>query len=227
MNLLSRVPAMCWLVPVLLLSGCASMTQPKVDIAEPTQARPSAAAYAPVVNGSIFQPGGYRPLYETHRARMVGDIITVNISESVAAKQETTSSLEKTGTVASSVSAVPFINATKLAKLNAEGSSSNAFDGKGSTEATGKFTGTITATVIEVLPNGHLIIAGEKQIGVAHNVDVLRFSGQVDPASIQPGNMVVSSQIANVRIAQTGRGAQAEAQGIGWIARFFLSIAPF
>jgi flagellar L-ring protein precursor FlgH len=225
----TRSRSFFWVLPALLLSGCAAVTQPKVDIAEPTQARPSAAAYAPVVNGAIFQAGGYRPLYETHRARMVGDIITVNISESVSAKQETTSSLEKTGSVSSSVGTAPFLNAAQLAKLklNAEGSSSNTFDGKGSTEATGKFTGTITSTVIEVLPNGHLIIAGEKQIGVAHNVDVLRFSGQVDPASIQPGNMVSSSQIANVRIAQTGRGAQAEAQGIGWIARFFLSISPF
>ncbi|MFT3856274.1 MAG: flagellar basal body L-ring protein FlgH [Aquabacterium sp.] len=209
------------------LAGCAAVSPPKVDVAEPTQARPSAAAYASVNNGAIFQAGGYRPLYETHRARMVGDIITVNISESVSAKQETTSSLEKKGAVSGAITAVPLINASKLAKLNAEGSSANTFDGKGSTESTGKFTGTITATVIDVLPNGHLIIAGEKQIGVAHNVDVLRFSGQVDPASIQPGNTVLSSQIANVRIAQTGRGAQAEAQGIGWIARFFLSISPF
>lgn len=227
MNFLTRTLGAICLAPALLLSGCAALMQPKVDVAEPTQARPSAAAYAPVANGSIFQAGGYRPLYETHRARMVGDIITVTISESVAAKQETTSSLEKTGSVSSSISAVPFVNASRLAKLRADGASFNGFDGKGSTEATGKFTGTITATVIEVLPNGHLIIAGEKQIGVAHNVDVLRFSGQVDPASILPGNSVLSSQIANVRIAQTGRGAQAEAQGIGWIARFFLSISPF
>ena len=132
-------------LPVILLAGCAAVTPPKVDIAEPTQARPSAAAYAPVNNGAIFQAGGYRPLYETHRARMVGDIITVNISESVAAKQETTSSLDKTGTVSSSITAAPLLSGSKLAqlaKLNAEGSSSNSFDGKGSTESTGKFTGT-------------------------------------------------------------------------------------
>lgn len=81
------------LLPVALLTGCVT-TSPKVDVAEPTQARPSAAAYAPINNGAIFQAGGYRPLYETHRARMVGDIITVNISEAVSAKQETTSPIE-------------------------------------------------------------------------------------------------------------------------------------
>jgi len=80
--------------------------------------------------------------------------------------------------------------------------------------------------VIEVLPNGHLIISGEKQIGVNHNVDVLRFSGQVDPRAIQSGNSVASAQIANVRIEQRGKGQQADAQGIGWLGRFFLNVLP-
>ena len=77
-----------------------------------------------------------------------------------------------------------------------------------------------------VLPNGHLLIAGEKQIGVNANVDVLRFSGQVDPRAIQPGNSVPSTQIANVRVEHRGRGQQAEAQAMGWLARFFLSVLP-
>jgi flagellar L-ring protein FlgH len=80
--------------------------------------------------------------------------------------------------------------------------------------------------VIDVLPNGHLVVAGEKQVGVNHNVDVLRFSGQVDPRTIQAGNLVASAQIANVRIENRGRGQQAEAQGIGWLARFFLNVLP-
>ena len=89
------------------------------------------------------------------------------------------------------------------------------------------FEGTITTTVTEVLPNGHLLVAGEKQIGVGQSVDILRFSGQVDPMTIQPGNSVSSAQVANVRVEQTGRGARQEAMGIGWLARFFLSVVPF
>ena len=77
----------------------------------------------------------------------------------------------------------------------------------------------------QVLPNGHLLIAGEKQIGVNANVDVLRFSGQVDPRAIQPGNTVPSAQIANVRLEHRGRGAQADAQSVGWLQRVFLSVA--
>jgi flagellar L-ring protein precursor FlgH len=125
------------------------------------------------------------------------------------------------------VSALPFLKPTSLTRASASGSSANSFEGKGSTENRNDFSGVITAVVTEVLPNGHLLIAGEKQIGVNQNVDVLRFSGQVDPRSIQPGNSVASAQIANVRVEHRGRGAQADAQGIGWIGRFFLNVLPF
>ena len=80
--------------------------------------------------------------------------------------------------------------------------------------------------MIEVLPNGHLLVAGEKQIGVNHNVDVLRFSGQVDPRAIQAGNIVASAQIANVRIEQRGRGAAGRGAGDGLAGRFFLNVLP-
>ena len=81
--------------------------------------------------------------------------------------------------------------------------------------------------MVQVLSNGHLVVSAEKQVGVNANVDVLRFSGQVDPRSIAPGNVVQSSQIANVRIEQRGRGQQAEAQSMGWMARLFQSVMPF
>jgi flagellar L-ring protein precursor FlgH len=213
-------------LPLLTLGGCVT-TSPKVDVVEPTQARPSAETYAPVANGAIYQAGGFRPLYETHRGRLVGDIVTVTISEAISATQQTTSSIEKKSTVSSSITAVPLLRLDQLSKLGANGASDNKFDGTGSSANTNNFTGTITCTVVEVLPNGHLIISGEKQIGVAENVDVLKFSGQVDPATIQAGNTVLSTQVANVRIQQKGRGAPSDAQEIGWLAHFFLSISPF
>ena len=119
-----------------------------------------------------------------------------------------------------------FFRSASFNRASASGTSSNTFEGKGTTESANTFTGTITATVLDVLPNGHLVVSGEKQIGVNQHVDVLQFSGQVDPRTILPGNVVPSAQIANVRIQQRGRGAQAEAQTIGWLARFFLSVLP-
>jgi flagellar L-ring protein precursor FlgH len=229
--------ALIRLTPVVLalaaLAGCDTMSEtlnkrPPVDVAQPTAMRPAPVVVAAVNNGSIFQSGQYRPLFEDHRARLVGDTLTVQIVEKVSATQKSTSSIDKSGGLAAGVTAIPGLSANSFttARATLGATSSNTFAGKGSTENSNDFSGTITATVIEVLPNGHLIISGEKQIGVNHNVDVLRFSGQVDPRAIQTGNSVASAQIANVRIEHRGRGAQAEANGIGWLARFFLNVLP-
>jgi flagellar L-ring protein precursor FlgH len=211
------------------LAGCEVLNaRPPVDVAQPTYAAPQAVPAPVVNNGAIYQPAQYRPLFEDHRARLVGDTITVKIVEKVSASQSSTSTIDKGGTLSGSVTALPGIRPNSFAagRAGVGASSTNSFEGKGSTENTNDFSGTITAVVTGVLPNGHLIIAGEKQIGVNHNVDVLRFSGQVDPRAIQPGNSVPSASIANVRIEHRGRGAQAEAQGIGWLARFFLNVLP-
>ena len=106
-------------------------------------------------------------------------------------------------------------------------STANDFSGKGGTQATNTFAGSITTTVIEVLPNGNLVVAGEKQIGVNQNVDVMRFSGTVDPRLLQPDNIINSTQVANLRVESRGRGAQAEAHTVGWLSRFLLSFNPF
>ncbi len=211
----------------LALAGCQALNSPPpVDVAQPTSVRPLPLAAPVVNNGAIFQSGQYRPLFEDYRARLVGDTLTVHIVEAVSASQKSNSSVDKSGKLEASVTALPGLKPSALNRASAAGSSSNTFAGKGSTDTANDFRGTINVSVTEVLPNGHLVIAGEKQIGVNHNVDVLRFSGQVDPLMIQPGNVVASAQIANVRIEHRGRGQQAEAQGIGWLSRVFLNVVP-
>jgi flagellar L-ring protein FlgH len=210
------------------LSGCEQLNpRPPVDLATPIYAPPPVVAPVQASNGSIYQANQYRPLFEDHRARLVGDSLTVQIVEKISATQKSTSSIDKTGKLSASVTALPLVAPNSFKRASAAGSSSNTFSGAGTTENSNDFSGTITAVVTGVLPNGHLLVAGEKQIGVNHNVDVLRFSGQVDPRMIQSGNVVASAQIANVRIEQRGRGAQAEAQGIGWMSRVFLNVLPF
>ena len=233
---LCRVACVVALASLALnLSGCSVLNQalsdqvnprPPVDLAPVRYARPDVAVEAPPNNGAIFQAVTYRPLFEDYRARLKGDSLTIQIVEKINATQRSTSSIVKDGSIEAKIKAVPLLSPAALVRAAANGNSTNTFDGKGTTESNNTFTGTITATVTEVLPNGHLMVAGEKQIGVNHSVDVLRFSGQVDPRSIQPGNSVLSAQVANVRIEQRGRGAAADAQGIGWFGRFFLNVMP-
>ncbi len=221
---------------VLLLSAGCSTIFPRVEVADtkplaadaiPTSVAPPDAASAVASLGGIFPAARYRPLFEDHRARLVGDTLTVQIVEKVTATAKSTSNVDKSGSLSASVSALPGISPKAFVRGTAAGSSASAFEGKGATENSNDFSGTITAVVRGVLPNGHLLIAGEKQIGVNENVDVLRFSGQVDPRAILAGNSVQSAQIANVRLEQRGRGQQSEAQRIGWLSRVFLSLAPF
>ncbi|MDT7836189.1 flagellar basal body L-ring protein FlgH [Aquabacterium sp. OR-4] len=234
--------AVAGLAAALPLAGCLSLARvPEVDLVLPTAALPlppsalhpaslqqAALAQAQVQapSGAIFRADSYRPLFENHRARMVGDTITVQISEKVSATQSSTSNVDRKGSVSASISALPLLKSSSLTRASATGSDSNTYEGKGTTVSSNDFSGTITATVVQVLPNGHLVISAEKQVGVNANVDVLRFSGQVDPRAIAPGNSVQSTQIANVRVEQRGRGQQAEAQSMGWLARFFLNVLP-
>lgn len=213
----------------LLATGCASLNPPPPVDLLPTAPPPVAATPRPTgpATGSLFHAASYRPAFEDRRARLVGDIVTIQIVEKVTAKQNSSSSIDRSSKTSAGISAFPFVGASKLGKLDLGATSANEFSGKGGTESSNTFTGSISTTVIEVLPNGHLVVAGEKQIGVNENVDVLRFSGTVDPRSLQPGSVVASTQVANARLQSRGRGAQSEAQAMGWLSRAFNSVAPF
>ena len=219
------------LAALALATGCSTLANsPKVDM-------PSTVAPVPVANGaaqppraatgSLFHAVRYRPLFEDRRARMEGDTVTIIIVENVSASQKSTSTIDKKSGIDAGISAVPFFKSNSFTRASAAAESEHNFAGKGGTESANTFQGSITATVIEVLPNGHLVVTGEKQIGVNQNVDVLRFSGTIDPRAIQAGSTVSSMQVANVRIESRGRGAQQEAQVMPWLGRFFMSVLPF
>ncbi len=212
----------------LLLSGCETIPKPvKVDFAEARPAPlPMVAAPRPA-SGSLFQAVSYRPAFEDPRARNIGDTITIQIVENVTASQVSKSTSNRSTSMDAGISAAPLISAMDIANLKVGAASTNDFSGKGGTESANTFAGTITATVVEVLANGHMVVMGEKQIGVNQNVDVLRFSGTVDPKAVQPGNVVSSNKVANARMESRGRGAQAEAQTVGLLTRFFFSFLPF
>jgi flagellar L-ring protein precursor FlgH len=202
----------------------------KVDFAEPKTATAATASSArPAATGSLFQSVTYRPAFEDRRARLVGDTLTIQIVENVTASQVSSSTNNRTTSIAAGITAVPGLNfPSNTASQASLGATSGAdFAGKGGTQSANTFSGSITATVAEVLPNGHLVVVGEKQIGVNQNVDVLRFTGTVDPKSILPGSIVNSNQVANVRVESKGRGAQHDAQTVGWLTRFFLNVWPF
>lgn len=112
-------------------------------------------------------------------------------------------------------------------KATVDGSGKNTFAGKGGATANNTFTGTITVTVNQVLPNGNLKVVGEKQIEINQGTEFIRFSGVVNPRTISGSNSVISTQVADARIEYIGNGYINEAQTMGWLQRFFLNLSPF
>lgn len=220
------------LAAAMLLGGCMElMARPTVEVREPTSVRPpqlggSAAPSSQAEPGAIFVAAGHRGLFEDRRARLIGDVLTILIQEKYSAKQSSNSSVERSGAVDARVSLLPFFTPNATKRLSAQGSSANAFEGKGETGTDNEFTGSITVTVVEVLANGNLAVVGEKQVGINQNVERLRFSGVVNPATILPGNTVTSTQVADARLEVRSRGDIDRAQTTGWLARFFLSFLP-
>ena len=218
-----------WMLAALalaLLSACSHI-EPRVAMVEPTSARPALLPPPAAENGAIFQVAAHRPLFEDPRARLRGDIITISIVEKNSASRTSSSNTSKTNDIKAAVPVLGNLSAAALKNLNAQASTSNVFAGKGDTANDNSFTGTITVTVINVLPNGNLVVAGEKQIGINHNLEFIRFSGVVNPVTLQAGNIVESTRVADARLEYTGKGYIDEAQRMGWMSRFFLTFLPF
>ncbi len=207
-----------------LLAACG--TTPSTIAQGPNTARPQAQAAVAPGNGAIYQNASYRPLFEDRRARQVGDVLTIAINEKTAAGKDATSSGSKTGAVDSSITAVTKMPLKSLQGLGVSGSSSAQYDDAASLSSSNTFSGTITVTVTEVLPNGNLVVAGEKQIALDKGVEYVRLSGVVQPDTIQAGNTVSSTKVADARIEYRTSAKLDSAEVMGWLARFFLSLAP-
>ena len=208
------------------------MIPPEPIVTGPLTAEPPSPYAMPAAetNGSIYQPTAYGnyPLFEDRRPRNVGDIVTIVIQERTNAQKRVATSTERTSGASLGWGAVPTIlpgNVSPNQDFNITGG--NTMEGEGSTRADNLFTGTLTTTVVGVLPNGNLQIAGDKQIAINRGSEHLRFSGVVDPRSITGNNTVPSTQVADARIEFRSKGVMDEVQTMGWLQRFFLNIAPF
>lgn len=209
---------------LLLAAGCTS----GVKVQEPTTVRPQPQARAPQQNGAIFQDGiSYRPLFEDRRARYVGDTLIVTINEKISASKNADLSASREASVAVATPTVQGVPLKTLQGTTINATASSSQQSKEATAANNVFTGSISVTVVDVLPNGNLVISGEKQIGINNEVEKLRFSGVVNPLHIVNGNQVASTSIADARIDVGSHSHVEREQVMGMIGRFFLAFMPF
>jgi flagellar L-ring protein FlgH len=218
---------------VALLAGCAT-PPPATAIKTPLSVRPEAITAAPVNNGAIFQsgPSQARPgiaLFEDRKARYVGDTLTVNLVEKTEAKRksETTDERKANATVDVPVPTIlgktpPLIGATTW-----EPSAASKQEFKDNETNSNSFTGSITVTVVEVLANGHLVVAGEKQLAINSDTEYIRLAGVVNPSQITSANSINSTQLANAQFESKNTQSLDKSQLSSMLARFFLTLLPF
>lgn len=213
-------------VAALALAACVH-TVPPTAVHQPLSARPELRPAPSAASGSIYQAGLSRPLFEDRRARFVGDTITINLVEKTQAKKNSNTKAERTHDIDLGVPSVIGLPGKSFQGVDLQVSNSNKFEGKGDSGANNDFTGTITVTVIETLPNGNLLVSGEKMVGINQGEEFIRFSGVVNPNHISAANSVQSTQVADARIEYKANGVIDSAQVMGWLGRFFLTFLPF
>lgn len=208
--------------------GACSTFNPKVDFPVTTEAsRPQVATGQPAAlpTGSLYAGNSFRPLFEDRRARHVGDLITIVINERMSSSQKNLSSAQRDDSASISFPALRGFFGTRA--LDAEAGGSRKFNGQGESTANNTILGTIAVTVQEVLPNGNLVVSGERQLGTNGEVETIRFYGVVNPVNVLGNNTVSSTQVADARIEYRGKGQIDSAMTMGWLSRFFLTVLPF
>ncbi|MBN8767456.1 MAG: flagellar basal body L-ring protein FlgH [Thiobacillus sp.] len=213
-----------WAGVLLGLAGCG--TTPSSIIQQPTTARPQALPAQSAGNGAIYQLASYTPMFEDRRARHVGDVLTIVINEKTQAGKKASSNGSKTGAVDSSIGAVVGLPFKTFQGTGVKADSSASYDDKSAIDSSNLFSGYISVTVTEVLPNGNLVVAGEKQIALDKSTEYVRLSGVVQPDTIQAGNTVSSAKVADARIEYRSSARFDSAEVMSWLARFFLSFIP-
>ncbi len=186
--------------------------------------------FQPVNNGSIFQQGRAVRLFEDSKAFRVGDLLSISLAESTnATKSAATNTAKDDDTT---IGAGTLLGITPTFKgnsfLNNSLSSERAFKGSGDTAQSNSLQGEITVMVTDILPNGNLVVRGEKIIGLNQGSEFIRISGIVRAQDVSSNNEVQSGKLANARIFYGGGGVIAEANTKGWLSRFFNSpVFPF
>ncbi len=205
------------LLALLLQSGAvadgAALPPPPPPVASPA-------------NGGIFQAArGYTPLTSGQRAQSVGDVLTIRLVERTQGTVSNSSGTTRESNIGLLPPTTGPLSIFNPSDVSMGGQSD--FSGRGGSAQSNALSGEITVAITEVLPNGMLRVAGEKEVRINRGHEFVRVSGLVRAADIGPDNRILSTRIADATIDYTGRGEVARASRQGWLQRFFSRISPF
>ncbi|MCP8898633.1 flagellar basal body L-ring protein FlgH [Gilvimarinus xylanilyticus] len=209
---------------LLVLSGCATGPKPQ----------PGDPYYAPTVstrvqqptqtNGSLYQASQSMTLFTDTKARNIGDIITIVLNERTASSKSSGVNVTKESSTSLPAGTIfgttPTLNGMPFdTNINQD----RDFNGDAGADQSNSLSGSIAVTVADVLPNGNLIVRGEKWMTLNRGDEFIRISGILRPEDISPQNTVASTRLANAQISYSGTGELANSQNMGWMSKFFNS----
>ena len=176
-------------------------------------------------NGAIFSTSSSGLFSSDRRAKKVGDILSVTLSETFSSNKAVTNSSGKTDTIGAEVGPTGLLR--NFAGLGGTASKTNSFSGSMATNQSNSLSGTLSATVVRVFPNGNLEIKGQKKLRITEGTEYIRLSGIIRPQDISTTNSVSSAKIAEAQIEYVGAGILDSATKPGWGSKIFRAISPF
>jgi flagellar L-ring protein precursor FlgH len=219
------------LLAALVLQACANAPE-LAENESRSEFRSASMTYVPPppLTGTVFNTAGSFDLFMDLRARSIGDILTIMLVERTNASKESSTSTAKGSSVDTGFPVIAgrpvTSNGTPI--LNNEFESETTFDGQADSSQSNRLDGSITVTVAERLPNGNLLVRGEKLITINQGEEFIRLEGIIRPVDIGPENTVPSTKVADAAITYSGRGNLQATNRPGWLTRFFNSpIFPF
>lgn len=217
---------------LFLVSGCADPTESIVEIPEPVEEQ-HIAKEPDKQSGSLWDDSA-GSMFADHKAKKVGDILTVTISEESSATKNASTDSDRTSSLSAGIPTFfgletnDYITETAIDMSNLFSADfSNTFSGSGTTVRSGNLSASLTTQVIGVYPNGNFKIRGGKEVMVNNEVQIIYLTGIVRQVDITAANTINSNKILNARITYTGKGAISDKQNPGWLTRTIDNIWPF
>jgi len=217
---------------LVFASGCGPKTVQTSSISslEAYVAEAKAGGPPTAVNeGSLWVTQGRRTeLFRDPKARDVNDVVTVRVLESTQASAAADSKNSKSSSVSAGYDAL-FGAEKKFKELPnlVSGKAANTFEGSGTTTRNTTLSTNMTARVIDVLPNGNMVIEGVREIRLNNENQSLYLTGVIRPEDVNRGNVVLSSAVAQMTVRLQGRGIVSQHVNPGWLYKILTNFMPF
>ena len=184
---------------------------------------------ASTATGAIYVGRQSDSWFGKGRNFQVGDVITVLLNESTQAARSQVGTITRNSTndMLSPGLAVLGNRLGGVMKGVDFSKTDIANKGTGSADQTASLTGSVAVSVVEVMPNGNLVLRGEKQLALTEGSEVIQVAGIIRPDDVAPNNTVQSRRLANAQIAYRGSGDLANASRAGWGTSALLKLWPF